>query len=369
MSDLFESAANFLDAEIEIEYLIEDIIEKNTFGALYGEAGAGKSFIAVDLGLSVAVGIEIFNNNLAKMGLVLYLAGEGHGGLKRRIKAWQLNKELNKGDMKHFFLSKKTIGLGGEGINSVIEDGIKLQNAAGMPLVLIIVDTLARHMEGDENDTKDMNGFVREMGRLKDSFPGSVVLIVHHTGHIKSGNKIRMRGAYTLKAAIDFEILVHKGNISFTKMKDSEPPVDIGFRLNSINVGVEKNGNQIRSCTVEYVIPQKTNSPIKLKGLEVTGLEALINVCILEPQKLDGKYFATFERWKFEFKRLRLLLEPNTADKTINMSFQRSGGNGTAKKLESKGVVLITEVGAFPIRAIDQAKIADAINKGNENGT
>ncbi|NVN97330.1 AAA family ATPase [Candidatus Nomurabacteria bacterium] len=370
MSDLFESAADFLLGDMKIEYLVEGIIEKNTTGVLFGESGAGKSFIAVDLGLSVAVGVEIFNNNLAKKGLVLYVAGEGYGGLKRRVKAWLLCNGQKIDDLKDFYLSKEPISFDseGEGVARVIEEGKRLE-MDGTPVSLIIIDTLARHIEGDENSTKDMSNFVEAADKIKNAFPNSVIVIVHHSG---LNDKGRSRGSSALKGAMDFEIQTKKGTkkntgeISFTKMKDSEPPDAMAFTLVPVDIGCDKNGNQMNSCVVEYggcaakPIHQKAPS-----GFEVIALKALINACITEKHIEEGKYYATFEGWRIEFQKLRMLDNPDATDKAISMSFHRSGGNGVSQKLEKKGYVLIAEIGAFPLLEKDQARIASEIIKRN----
>lgn len=371
MGDLFESAADFLADDMTIEYLIDDIIEKNTTGVMFGESGAGKSFIAVDIGLSVAFGVEIFNTKLAEKGLVFYVAGEGYGGLKRRIKAWQLSKEIDAKEMKLFYLSKKSIKFDGEGVDRVIGEGLELQTENKTPVALIIVDTLARHMEGDENSTNDMGKFVRAIGLVQSTFPDSVMLVVHHTGH---NDKNRLRGSSSLKAAMDFEILIKKkgkdkGKIEFTKMKDSEPPNEMEFTLIPVAIGFDRKEKQITSCIVEYKELVKIEPQKYPTGLEVTGLEALINVCVVEPKISEGKYYATLERWKSEFQRLRLLCEQDKSPKAIDMSFNRADGNGVKDKLVNKGIVSITEIGVFPVRETDQAKIADEINRLNSSGT
>jgi hypothetical protein len=73
-------------------YLVADFVETECLAMLFGEPGCGKSFVAIDLALSVATG-EGFHSRRVLAGPVVYLAGEGHNGLMRRIAAW--SKERN----------------------------------------------------------------------------------------------------------------------------------------------------------------------------------------------------------------------------------------------------------------------------------
>ena len=101
-----------------------------------------------------------------------------------------------------------------------------------------MVDTLARNFgAGDENSTQEMGAFVAAMDDLRSNWPGSVILIVHHSGHAE---KQRARGAMALKGALDFEYRLEKDGLALTlantKMKDAEPPADLFFSLASVDL-------------------------------------------------------------------------------------------------------------------------------------
>ncbi|BBC73369.1 hypothetical protein AEB_P2501 [Altererythrobacter sp. B11] len=69
------------------DFLIEDWIERDSFGVMFGQPGGGKTFLMLDMLLCVAAGIP-FHGSEVKQGPVFYIAGEGHNGLTRRIHAW-----------------------------------------------------------------------------------------------------------------------------------------------------------------------------------------------------------------------------------------------------------------------------------------
>lgn len=69
------------------EYIIAELFEADTLGLIFGDPGCGKSFLAVDIALSVATGTP-FHGRDTKQGSVFFIAGEGHNGLARRFAAW-----------------------------------------------------------------------------------------------------------------------------------------------------------------------------------------------------------------------------------------------------------------------------------------
>jgi len=216
------------------DFLVEGLIERDTLGLVFGDPGCGKSFLAVDLALSVATG-HPFHSEPVKKGAVFYLAGEGHNGLVRRFHAWAGERgqpldgvPLFKSECAAQFLDKQSA-------QSVQHAISKLAAQHGRP-AMVVVDTLARNFgPGDENSTEQMSAFVAAMDTLRTAWPGCVILIIHHSGH---HDKERGRGSMALKAALDFEYrLAKKGDtirLTNTKMKDAEPPRDMVFTLKDV---------------------------------------------------------------------------------------------------------------------------------------
>ena len=104
---------------------------------------------------------------------------------------------------------------------------------AGLKPRLIVVDTVARCFgAGDENQTRDMNAFVKGCDDLRE-YLGASVLAVHHTG--KNAGR-GARGSVALKGAADVEFLVTRGGkglikLQNTKQKDTEPLPDQRVQL------------------------------------------------------------------------------------------------------------------------------------------
>lgn len=216
------------------DFLVEGLIERDTLGLVFGDPGCGKSFLGVDLALSVATD-HPFHNRPVRQGAVFYIAGEGHNGLVRRFHAWAVERgqslegvPLFKSECAAQFLDPKSA----QSVEHAISE---LAAQHGAP-AMVIVDTLARNFgPGDENSTQEMSAFVAAMDKLRSKLPRCVILIIHHSGH---HDKERGRGSMALKGALDFEYRLAKigetMRLTNTKMKDAEPPRDMVFTLKGV---------------------------------------------------------------------------------------------------------------------------------------
>ena len=205
------------------EYLIDGIIEEQSLVGLIGPSGSGKTFVCLDMALSIALGKDYHGRDVSK-GLVIMSAGEGHRGIPRRAEAWCKYhlKDINEASLA---ITSRAVDLfSPEHLSSFCREIDGIVGDHGNPK-MIIVDTVARHMGGkDENNATDMGALIRAADKLKDDYGCSVVL-VHHTGHASEN---RARGSTSYKGALDTEILVKPDDetgvfVSCEKQKDGPP--------------------------------------------------------------------------------------------------------------------------------------------------
>ena len=185
------------------EYLIDDVIEEKSLIGLIGPSSSGKTFVALDIALSLATGKEYHGFGASK-GLVIMSAGEGHLGIPRRAEAWCKHNRSNL-RAASFAITDRAVDLFNEApLNAFCNEVEEIAKTRGNPK-LIIIDTVARHMAGkDENNAKEMGELVQTADKLKHDYQCAVML-VHHTGH---NNQDRARGSTAFKGALDTEILV-----------------------------------------------------------------------------------------------------------------------------------------------------------------
>ena len=233
-------------------WLVENYFEKNTLNCFFGDPGSGKSFAAIDVALSIANGVA-WGGEPTTQGAVLYIAGEGHNGLKKRVSAWEQENQI-KTPPGLLFFSQAPAMLSDEKSAAWIAGQIEACAVhIGRDPVLIVIDTLARNMGADENSARDMGDFVLHVDRYIRRPHEASVLIVHHTGH---ADKTRARGSMSLKGALDSEFLIEndeKMTLSCTKMKDFIKPIPKAFIFKSVEI--ELNGNMISSAVLDETMP------------------------------------------------------------------------------------------------------------------
>jgi hypothetical protein len=119
----------------------------------------------------------------------------------------------------------------------------KLIEALDGPRRLIVVDTLARNMTGDENSQKDMGAFIAGCDRIREA-TGAAVLIVHHEG--KDASK-GARGSTVLRGAIDTGVRVRRIGASIAvKVEDQcdgEAMPEMRFELRNVVLGDLKDAS------------------------------------------------------------------------------------------------------------------------------
>ncbi len=219
----------------EPEWLIHNVLQKETVVAMFGAPKSGKSFIAVDMASSVALGEE-WHGQRAEKHPVVYLAGEGVLNISKRVWAYGGIHDRNVTDMP-LLMSSRGARLLDDKDHQLLKDTIYEAEDNYGDIGLIVIDTLARNFGGsaNENSTEDMNAFIERVDDLKDTFK-STILIVHHSGH---GTNTRARGSSVLPAAVDGEFRVNRTDqedqmfvkLSQTLVKDGRPLKDKNFEF------------------------------------------------------------------------------------------------------------------------------------------
>jgi len=272
-SKIFVSASTLLENVTPPVYLVNKVIEEDTDAMIFGPSGEGKTFVALDIGCAVATGGQTLMGHSCDQGIVLYLNGEGNGGIRKRIMAWANQLGKTSDDLKYFQISDITVNFDGSGLEEVAAEAKELAELHGVPVKLIIIDTLARHMDGDENSTKDAGNYIRSLGDLRQQLPKCSSLTIHHTGN-NQDSKGRARGSSAVPAAMDCIIKCNSGTLTFTKMKDDEVPQAIDFKLMKVEIGTCDN-NPITSCYVEYGAKATKNKNAELGKYEKIVIDIL----------------------------------------------------------------------------------------------
>jgi phage/plasmid primase-like uncharacterized protein len=240
----------------EIKWVVDDYIEADSLAQVFGDPGGGKSFVAIDLACCVATG-KPWHGHDVKQGSVFYIAGEGHNGLARRLKAWQIGNGTSLANVP-LYKSHRAAQLYDATEAAVVAESIKQLSAeANCIPSMIVIDTLARNHGGDENSTQDMNSFIQHLDVYLRQPWKCCVMVVHHSG---VADKDRSRGSTALKGALDAEYKCQLDSgtktIAFEskKMKDAEMPSPKNFQITQVDLPIKnKNGMPVKGAYLTAV--------------------------------------------------------------------------------------------------------------------
>ncbi|MGH6861705.1 MAG: AAA family ATPase, partial [Phyllobacterium sp.] len=206
------------------KYLIGRYIPENSLGFIYAMSGAGKTFLALDIALSLAYGRPDWHGEVIRApdnATVVYIAGEGVSGLKARIAAWKHHYGIaidDDADGRFLLLPQAVNMMAPEQVEKLTRS---IRLSVNGSIAAIFIDTVSRAIPGaDENLQKEMSKFIEACETVKRG-ANSAVIGIHHTN--KAGD---MRGSGVLDGGLDFIFKLTRtkgasiGKLYCEKMKD-----------------------------------------------------------------------------------------------------------------------------------------------------
>lgn len=219
-----------LETLLDPQWIVEGWVPSG-MTAVYAKPKGGKTFWVMTLAICYAMGIPFFNLKVVGSGKVLYIAAEGSGKANwRRIERIAKALGVDMDELrKRLFVVTSAVHID----DPQKVDDFLLLNPGQWDLV--VIDTLARCMVGDESATVDMNIAVAGMDYLRRNVQATGLIVIHHQGHKND----RMRGSIALLGAVDAQIRaqrLHGGVIQviIEELREAAVPKECGiaYRLN-----------------------------------------------------------------------------------------------------------------------------------------
>jgi putative DNA primase/helicase len=308
--------------------IVEGVLTAGSGSVLYGDSNSGKTFFVIDMAAALARGVPWMGKQ-TEPGMVVYLAAESPASVRSRLQAYQRHHGVK---VPNFAIVQSPIDLfdGEADTDAVIRLVRELEAQRGERVRLIVGDTLARMSAGaNENAGQDMGLVVRRFDRIRSECKAHF-LLVHHSGKAAAAGA---RGWSGIRAAVDTEIEVTDAPTGrcaeITKQRDlSTKGQRIGFRLDTVHLGLTKWGAPATSCVV---VP--TDAPVRTtakKASEVGGaiLEMLsTRGCGIKKGELVAHFEGRYPRSSV-YRELKQLVEAGKVHECIGIVAIAGGAKG-----------------------------------------
>jgi len=280
-----------------VEWLIENVLPKKAFAALYGPPGSYKSFVALDIAEAVATGRPWMGREVQAAGAVLYICGEGFGGIGARIKACKLHNKTQAGAEIYVIRAAINMRSSAEDFDLLVASIKDLMEKSGVQFELVQIDTLARAFGGgNENNSEDMGAFIHNAGRIQRML-GCAMMVLHHSG--KDATK-GLRGHSSLLGAVDTQLELMKvdaqpnpaspiagsGVLTISKQKDGQDGLKIGFEM--VRVEIKASALGISDAQISLAVRASDEAMQQQAQADAVQRQE-------KPRKLYGNQLAAFE--------------------------------------------------------------------------
>lgn len=247
---LFMRTEQLAIASANVRWLVKGLVPADSMGILFGASGTYKSFVALDMGLHVAHGME-WCGRRTRPGQVLYCAAEGGAGISRRVQAWHQEHGLEPSDM--FRVCIETLVLSQQ---VYLQKLIAAIDQLQTPPALVIIDTLSQSSNIDENDATEVAEFLRGLNTQLRARYNCTVVLVHHTGHVATE---RPRGSSVLTANMDWLLSCVRPDaqaqscmVETVKQKDGDKLPPLMFDLRRQVLGFDEDGDEVSSLVAAH---------------------------------------------------------------------------------------------------------------------
>jgi hypothetical protein len=226
-----------LDALPPPEWLVQGLVPEKSLVVAFGPPKAFKSFVALSLALHVADNKPWFGYTV-RQGVAVYVAGEGTGGLSTRLRAMRTAYDISID--APLFIIRKAVNFRDHAAVQALAKLIRETVGDGVPVRMVVIDTLARAMPGaDENSAQEVGLVIAECDWLKEDLD-TTIMLVHHSGKDESKGA---RGTSALRGAWDtaFEIRSagkRRAMMTVVDQKEAEAGQQFVFRMDEVAVGL-----------------------------------------------------------------------------------------------------------------------------------
>jgi hypothetical protein len=249
------------------QYLIDNLFPEDAVCLLSGMKGTYKSFFALDAALTMTHGLGLFHGHKAQSGAAIYFAGEGAGGLGKRIAAW---RQFHKRDMidgvavrSPFWLVRTPINiLRPEDVNRIIATIKQAEDQYECEFRSLWIDTVSRAIQGAKEDEVTWGAVIANCEYIKGEIGHRMSCFgIAHQG--KDGMTRGTRGSSVAECNADAVLTLE---------------CDKGRTPDEATLHVSKLKDDEDGWAYQYVTCQVRESLVLVKGTEETEMQRALRV-------------------------------------------------------------------------------------------
>jgi hypothetical protein len=312
------SLPDLLDGPTEVDWLVEPIIPPSASVLLAGSSGVGKTWLSLDMALSVATGKDWLGQFKVRQGPVLVVDEENSPLLLRvRLKMLLGARGIRGGDLPIRFLVGAGINLSpvkskSGALTPTNSYKMLLTTVEKVKPSLVILDSLTRVHRANENNAGEVAAVFAGIKTLMRE-TGASTLSVHHFrkgGASKSRSGDRIRGSSDIRAFVDATLLVDEQEggcvITHDKSRWSIPikpfavefASDDGFSITYAGeVEAAEKGKTAKQKAWAYIKDTLSDGAKDRQDL-IAGLDGACSVRTLEDVLSWGCEVGRLDKWK-----------------------------------------------------------------------
>jgi hypothetical protein len=247
-------------------WLVKNLLASVGYGVLAGQWGSGKTFMVFELSACLMTGQLFIGHRIKRQCGVLYIAAEGVGEVRKRLTALVQEKcgGMQRAPFRWYEAAPTLLGPNAtETLIAMAQqaDG-SLQQEFGLPLGLIIIDTVAASagyaQQGAESDAAVGSHIMRVFAQLATAC-SCVVLGVDHFGKnvvtgIRGSSAKEANAELVLACLGDRELSGRVVNTRLAIRKNRAGPQgqEYPFALREVELGLDEDGDPITTMVVDW---------------------------------------------------------------------------------------------------------------------
>lgn len=237
----------------EPEWLIDGVIQKQTSALIFGASNSFKSFLGIDMMMSVATGKDWQGCKTGEPLPCVYVATEGSNGVAgQRIPGWVQHYGMDTASRLNFFVCPDEIALDDEAsVKAFLDtcaywkdvrtiksgDRVFRKGECKDAAALVVIDIFGASMLGSESSDETARAWVKAVNRIMREM-NCAVLTIAHSGWMDA-TRARMHSHFwgsfdtRFKAEGDKDSLTSV--LTLDRHKDADSSGEWGFRLEKVD--------------------------------------------------------------------------------------------------------------------------------------